>query len=349
MKDVTIAVLAALLGKLDASAAFYQAGMKPNSWAVGETVRLNVNQITSTKTLVPHDYYYLPFCQPAALNEQQKNLGETIVDSLYNLQMKKDTRCQVLCKPSMYSSEQSQAFIDVIKDEYYVQWVVDNLLGLYRDPTYSQQAGSLKLGFPVGDVDEAGKYLLYNHVRIVVSVNSDPQAEEGGGVPRWRVVGFEVVPTSIKHRFENEPVAGQELDSDTCGKFVNIEKVSQGNYQYLSPEGNTTVLYTYNVQFVKSDIVWEERWDRINSIKSSTDQTHSFSISNSLTIMLFLAGILVTLMLCTLHRHISRYSEVQPIEEEQEESDWKIVHDDIFRPPPSHEPKLVTDNGLAVV
>ncbi|RLN92381.1 hypothetical protein BBJ28_00012454 [Nothophytophthora sp. Chile5] len=258
MKDVTIAVLAALLGKLGASAAFYVPGAEPNSWAASETVRLNVNQ----------------FCQPAALNEQQKNLGETIVNSLYNIQMEKDKRCQVLCKPLTYSSEQSQAFIDVIKDEYYVQWVVDNLPVLYRDPTYLQQAGSFKVGFPVGEVDVDGKYLLYNHVRIIVSVNSDPHVEEDDGVPKWRIVAFEVVPTSIKHNFENEPMAGQELDSATCGKFVNIEKVSQGNYQYLSPEGNTTVLYTYNVQFVKSDVAWEERWDRVSSIKSANDQIH---------------------------------------------------------------------------
>lgn len=185
----------------------------------------------------------------------------------------------------------------------------------------------------MGEVDEDGKYLLYNHVRIIISVNADPYAEEDGDVPKWRVVGFEVVPTSIKHRYENEPMAGQELDSDTCGKFVNIEEVSQGNYQYLNPEGETTVLYTYDVQFVKSDIVWEERWDRIISSKSSNDQIHWFSIINSLMIVLFLTGMIAMIMLRTLHRDIARYNEVQTTEEAQEESGWKLVHGDVFRPP----------------
>ncbi|CEG39454.1 transmembrane 9 superfamily member 4-like [Plasmopara halstedii] len=337
-KNILAVSLAALLAMDEAGAAFYVPGVAPESWAAGETVHLNVNKITSTKTLMPYEYYYLPYCKPAAINEQQENLGEimagdTIMDSLYNLQMEKDAICQVLCKPMKYTPEQSKLFIDMIKDEYYVQWIVDNLPVLYRDPTDSQQAGSFKRGFPVGEVDEDGKYLLYNHVRIIISVNPDPYAKEDGDVPKWRIVGFEAVPTSIQHTFENEPMAGQELDSATCGKFINIEEVSQGNYQYLNPAGETTVLYTYDVQFIKSDIVWEERWDRIISSKSSNDQIHWFSIINSLMIVLFLTGMIAMIMLRTLHRDIARYNEVQTTEEAQEESGWKLVHGDVFRPP----------------
>lgn len=322
-----------------ADAAFYVPGVAPESWAAGETVLLNVNKITSTKTLVPYEYYYLPFCKPTSTNEQQENLGEimagdAIMDSLYVMHMQKDARCQVLCKPMVYSADESQQFIEMIQNEYYVQWIVDNLPVLYRDPTDSAPngGGSFKRGFPVGEVDENGKYLLYNHVRIIISVNADPYAAEDG-LTKWRVVGFEVVPTSIQHAYENEPVAGQELDSDTCGKFVNIEEVAQNNYQYLDPEGQTTVLYTYDVQFVKSDIPWEERWDRIISSKSSNDQIHWFSIINSLMIVLFLTGMIAMIMLRTLHRDIARYNEVQTTEEAQEESGWKLVHGDVFRPP----------------
>jgi len=329
------AVFTAQQGTTDA--AFYVPGVAPESWAEGEALQLNVNKITSTKTLVPYEYYYLPFCKPMSTNEQQENLGEimagdAIMDSLYSLQMEKDVRCQVLCEPTTYTAKESQKFIDMIRDEYYVQWIVDNLPVLYRDPTDPQQSSSFKRGFPVGEVDENGKYLLYNHVRIIISVNPDPYATEDGQ-SKWRVVGFEVVPTSIKHKYENEPLAGKELDTDTCGKFVNIEEVAQGNYQYLDPEGETTVLFTYDVQYVKSDIPWEERWDRIISSKSSNDQIHWFSIINSLMIVLFLTGMIAMIMLRTLHRDIARYNEVQTTEEAQEESGWKLVHGDVFRPP----------------
>jgi transmembrane 9 superfamily protein 2/4 len=339
VKSAVATALLATAAVVPADAAFYVPGVAPESWAEGESLRLNVNKITSTKTLVPYEYYYLPFCKPMKTNEQQENLGEimagdAIMDSLYSLQMEKDARCQVLCEPVTYTAKESQKFIDMIQDEYYVQWIVDNLPVLYRDPSESPDAGSYKRGFPVGEVDENGKYLLYNHVRIVISVNSDPYATaEEGQQPKWRVVGFEVVPTSINHKYENDPKGGQELESDTCGKFVNIEEVAQDNYQYLNADGPTKVLFTYDVQFVKSDIPWEERWDRIISSKSSNDQIHWFSIINSLMIVLFLTGMIAMIMLRTLHRDIARYNEVQTTEEAQEESGWKLVHGDVFRPP----------------
>ncbi|KAJ0411513.1 hypothetical protein ATCC90586_001108 [Pythium insidiosum] len=342
-RSLVVALALALVACVSGvQAAFYVPGVAPESWADGDSLPLNVNKITSTKTLVPYEYYYLPFCRPASITEESENLGEimsgdAIMDSLYALQMNRNVRCQVLCKPMTYEPKDSKKFIEMIKDEYYVQWVVDNLPVLYRDPA-DQQSGSFKRGFPVGEVDDAGRYLLYNHVRIVVLTNTDPYAQEEGQ-SKWRVVGFEVVPTSIQHKFQNEPIAGQELESETCGKFVNIEEVAHGNYQYLDTEKPTTVLYTYDVQFQKSDILWEERWDRIISSKSSNDQIHWFSIVNSLMIVLFLTGMIAMIMLRTLHRDIARYNEVQTTEEAQEESGWKLVHGDVFRPP-QYSPQL---------
>jgi transmembrane 9 superfamily protein 2/4 len=191
-----------------AQAAFYVPGVAPESWADGENLALNVNKITSTKTLVPYEYYYLPFCRPASIQEESENLGEimsgdSIMDSLYVLQMQKNSRCQVLCKPMTYKPKDTEKFIDMIKDEYYVQWVVDNLPVLYRDPA-DQQLGSYKRGFPVGETDAQGRFFLYNHIRIIILTNKDPYAAEEGKT-KFRVVGFEVVPTSIKHDYENEP------------------------------------------------------------------------------------------------------------------------------------------------
>lgn len=316
--------------------AFYIPGVAPESWVEGDTIPLNVNKINSVKTLIPYEYYYLPFCSPMAPREQKENLGEimagdAIMDSLYTLKMKKDAICQVLCKPRTYSPGESKKFISMIKDEYFAQWIVDNLPVLYRDPVEGPN-GPLKRGFPLGEKDANGNYFLYNHVRIVILYNDDQYVEENEP-PAYRVVGFEVVPTSIKHKYSKEPDMGEELESETCGKFVNIEEASRGNFQYLNTTKDTTVLYTYDVRFVKSDILWEERWDRIISSKSSNDQIHWFSIINSLMIVLFLTGMIAMIMLRTLHRDIARYNEVQTTEEAQEESGWKLVHGDVFRPP----------------
>jgi len=50
-------------------------------------------------------------------------------------------------------------------------------------------------------------------------------------------------------------------------------------------------------------------------------------------IVLFLTGMLAMIMLRTLHRDLRRYNEVDTKEEAAEESGWKLVHGDVFRPP----------------
>jgi len=63
------------------------------------------------------------------------------------------------------------------------------------------------------------------------------------------------------------------------------------------------------------------------------DQIHWFSIVNSLMIVLFLSGMVAMIMLRTLYRDISKYNQLETQEEAQEETGWKLVHGDVFRPP----------------
>lgn len=46
-----------------------------------------------------------------------------------------------------------------------------------------------------------------------------------------------------------------------------------------------------------------------------------------------LSGILTMIMVRTLRRDIARYNADEGIEEALEESGWKLVHGDVFRPP----------------
>jgi transmembrane 9 superfamily protein 2/4 len=66
----------------------------------------------------------------------------------------------------------------------------------------------------------------------------------------------------------------------------------------------------------------------------SDDNIHWFSIVNSLMIVLFLSGMVAMIMVRTLRRDISQYNELESAEEAAEESGWKMVHGDVFRPPP---------------
>merc|ERR1719473_2613975 len=92
------------------------------------------------------------------------------------------------------------------------------------------------------------------------------------------------------------------------------------------------VIYTYDVKWEFSDIKWASRWDLY--LYMGDDQIHWFSIINSLAIVLLLTGIVAMIMMRTLRRDFNRYNE-QDKEDLQEESGWKLVHADVFRPPPN--------------
>ena len=51
-------------------------------------------------------------------------------------------------------------------------------------------------------------------------------------------------------------------------------------------------------------------------------------------IVLFLSGMVAMIMMRTLHRDFNRYNATEAAEDVEEETGWKLVHGDVFRPPP---------------
>eukprot|EP00493_Phyllostaurus_siculus_P001112 UN01120 len=64
-------------------------------------------------------------------------------------------------------------------------------------------------------------------------------------------------------------------------------------------------------------------------------QIHWFSIMNSFMIVLFLSGMVAMILMRALHKDFRRYNQDDPeaLEAQQEETGWKLVHGDVFRPP----------------
>ena len=126
---------------------------------------------------------------------------------------------------------------------------------------------------------------------------------------------------SVKHAYKG-----------TWGKDAQLTSVP------LSPDlppqpimGAGEYIFTYDVTWEESEIKWASRWDLY--LYMGDDQIHWFSIINSLAIVLLLTGIVAMIMMRTLRRDFNRYNE-QDKEDLQEESGWKLVHADVFRPPP---------------
>ncbi|KAI8007756.1 Transmembrane 9 superfamily member 12 [Camellia lanceoleosa] len=204
--------------------------------------------------------------------------------------------------------------------------------------------------FPVGYTPPDGNedYVI-NHLKFRVLVHEYEWAgvqiigtgEEGMGVisqagkkaaSGYEVVGFEVVPCSVKH------------DPDVMSKLHMYDNISVNCPLELDKSQiireQERVSFTYEVEFVRSARV------------------HWFSILNSLMVILFLAGIVFVIFLRTVRRDLARYEELDKEAQAQmneELSGWKLVVGDVFREP-NHSKLLsvmigdgVQISGMAIV
>lgn len=101
--------------------------------------------------------------------------------------------------------------------------------------------------------------------------------------------------------------------------------------QPVDPKSGTKLYFTYEVKWEPSSLSWASRWDTYLTMNDV--QIHWFSIINSLFVIFFLAGILTMILVRTLRKDIARYNADEGIDDAMEETGWKLVHGDVFRPP----------------
>jgi transmembrane 9 superfamily protein 2/4 len=149
------------------------------------------------------------------------------------------------------------------------------------------------------------------------------------------------VGSSVKHKYDGA-WDGEKTKLTTCNPN-DKESTKQRDPQELVADEE--LIFSYDIKFLPSEVKWASRWDTY--LLMGDDQIHWFSIINSLMIVLFLSGMVAMIMLRTLHRDISKYNELESQEEAQEETGWKLVHGDVFRPP-SHAGLLCVYVGTGV-
>ncbi|PSC68332.1 Transmembrane 9 superfamily member 4 [Micractinium conductrix] len=321
-----LAVLALLGGH--GALGFYLPGVAPQDFKKGDTITLKVNKLMSVKNL-PYDYYSLPYCRPDKIVSSAENLGEVlrgdrIENSPYQAKFRVDQHCKVLCRIGSLNKAQEKAFKNKIGDEYRVNMILDNLpIGMVRmRDDNGEQVKTYERGFPVGFMDNNDKAFLNNHLSFTILYHKDAETDLA------RIVGFEVEPYSVQHKYEGKWDA-ESTTLTTCDPDDKKHLSDKGPHQVVAE--SKEIIFTYDVVFKASDIRWASRWDTY--LLATDDQVHWFSIVNSLMIVLFLSGMVAMIMLRTLHRDISKYNQLETAEEAQEETGWKLVHGDVFRPP----------------
>eukprot|EP00939_MAST-03C_sp_MAST-3C-sp1_P001963 g1963.t1 len=321
----------ALLGVRRVRGIFYLPGIAPREWEGGETVDVQVNKIDSVITQLPYDYYHLNFCKPNKVVEEDGNLGQTldgedIENSVLSFKMRKNEGCTMMCEPRKNTEEQKKRFIEAIEEEYRVHWIVDNLPVAVRgtlqgDLIYTR-------GYPVGEAqyNDEGKLVdafIFNHLSFKMLYHDDPSYSGS------RIVGFEVEPYSVKHKFTDKTKT--QLSTCVMGRV-------DPKTEPLSVLHESEITYTYDVEWEESDIIWSSRWD-IYLNQGPNKSIHWFSLVNSTLVLLFLSGIIAAIMLKILYKEIATYNEqyekkfADESGEIVEETGWKLVHADVFRAP----------------
>jgi transmembrane 9 superfamily protein 2/4 len=214
-------------------------------------------------------------------------------------------------------------------------------------------------GFPVGfhvtpdfatpDLDQG--FYLNNHIRVVVRYHKDPILFKGS-----RIVGFEAKAFSVDHVYNKDKKSkDKDIELATCTgakefKFLKIseDRPSKAELKRMKKSkkdveksiSGREVVFTYNVIWVHSAERWATRWDvYLNS--NPDDEIHYFSIANSFLVLLLLTTVVGMIILRTLRRDINQYNDLETVEEMKEETGWKLVHSDVFRPP-SFSPMLLS-------
>lgn len=325
--------------------AFYLPGLAPVSFCEEENaedcpslIQLYVNRLDSVESVLPYEYDMFDFCKDQDETRPSENLGqvlfgERIESSPYKFTFKKDQKCKFVCTKSYKKGSQEEATrLDFLKMgmqlNYQHHWIIDNMPVTW---CYDVEDGQkyCNPGFPIGclvttdgrakdacvinaEFNKKNTFYVFNHVDIKIKFHSG--ASEG-----WRgarLVEATLEPKSINHKDENPLNCDGGAPMEIPGEFEN----------------DVSVVYTYSVTFEeRNDIKWASRWDYILVSMPHTN-IQWFSIMNSLVIVLFLSGMVAMIMLRTLHKDIARYNQVDQ-EDAQEESGWKQVHGDVFRPP----------------
>jgi len=306
-------------------------------------VELKVNKLDSVDTQMPYDFYSLPFCQPATITQNAENLGEILAgdkieSSPYVINMRQMVGCKILCRKQLDAKEQNN-FAEKVKENYHINWIVDNMpaaqsYALVETSTGNKEGNIYQKGYPVGFIGgpdyagtQAGTPYLNNHIRIMLHYHEEPSSYEG-----FRIVSFLVEPFSLKHKYEGE-FAGEATSMTNCNSLNPVR--SSESPQPLEGQGADDIIFTYDVTWQASDVKWASRWDiYLKMFTGSGNRVHWFAITNSTIIVFALSAVVAVTLGRALRADLAVYNAISDEEDPQEETGWKLIHGDVFRPPP---------------
>ena len=282
----------------------------------GEPLSIQAGSLSSRRGVIPYGYTRLNICQSQKIIKAEDTLGEILRGEVlyttdYIANTNEEEFCQVLCY-NTFDEKTVNLIKKLIRRRYFTNWIVDKLPAglIVYNPETKQTSLKYFNGIPLGYHSD-GVFYIYNHYQFHILLNKIDE-------DRYNVVGFNILPMSIKHNQEEAVCAKESKDI-----LDNLEKDPQPLV-----EGN--ILFTYDVIFEYSDITLASRWDHYKTARAGI---HWSGIILS-EVLIVVISIIIGVVLCrNLRADISSYNYRVSNLEEINEYDWKQIQGDVFRPP----------------
>ncbi|CAB0033396.1 unnamed protein product [Trichogramma brassicae] len=153
-------------------------------------------------------------------------------------------------------------------------------------------------------------------------------------LPIWGVVGEPDESNGLNGETSYYIWTHKKLDIGYNGKqIVDVNLTSESKVE-LKP--GRTIPFSYEVNWKKSNIKFEDRFDKYLDPNFFQHRIHWFSIFNSFMMVIFLVGLVSMILMRTLRKDYARYSKDEEMDDMErdlgDEYGWKQVHGDVFRP-----------------
>jgi len=331
-------VIAKVKGKIKASAkkekdltSIFFPGVSPEEYQVLEEITTVTGLVQSKQTQIPFNYYELPVCPSPNVTKKmsRRNIGSKLqgiveAPAPYLISVLEDKSCTPLCMVSI-SNRKLKWLRSLVSRHYRIHLSLDGLPLLMTNSKMSYAIRGYPVGFKIPRDDGEDNFYLYNHLRFTVEHST---TNEG----TIHITGFTVHPVSIKHGVEGN-VIKFDTQIETCNKQRHSVVNDPKNFLslVLNNDDKLDVVYSYEVFWVATEKKWTDRWD-IYLIGSPEEKVHYFSIVNSFMVVLFLGCAVSVIMIRLLNKDIASYNDGSD-DFIHEETGWKLVHADVFRPP----------------
>ncbi|KAH9685500.1 transmembrane 9 superfamily member 1 [Citrus sinensis] len=255
-----------------------------------------------------YNYYSLPFCH-ASGNPAHKwgGLGEVLggnelIDSQIDIKFQRNVDKASICSLDLDEAKVKQ-FKDAIENNYWFEFfLVFNLSCFFSD-------------------------LMFSGLHLLTASSDD--------LPLWGFVG-DLHPDKNsdngKHVLYTHKIINFKYNKD---QIIHVNLTQDGPKPL---EVGRTLDMTYSVKWTPTNVTFARRFDVYLDYPFFEHQIHWFSIFNSFMMVIFLTGLVSMILMRTLRNDYAKYAreddDLETLERDvSEESGWKLVHGDVFRPP----------------